>query len=195
MANTPGRMKVLVSGPSGMVGRALVASLSVPKALNHFNPEVYRLVRTPPKHDREIFWDPYEMRIDLKSLEDFDAFVHLAGENVGSGEGLLAFTGRWTMRKKHHIMESRRRGTQLIAQAISALRKKPKVFVSASGVGYYGDGGDEILTEASPRGKGFLSDVAQVWEESCSQAVKAAVRTVNMRFGIILDKSDGVLSK
>jgi len=177
-----------------MVGRALVKSLSVPSAFNYFKPEVYELVRHTPKHKNEVFWDPYEMRIDLKGMDDFDAVVHLAGENVGSGDGgLLGFTGRWSDRKKHHIMESRRRGTQLLSQALSAVKHKPSVFVSASGVGYYGNGGDTVLTEASPKGTGFLSDVADVWEEKARLAQSAGIRTVSLRFGAILSREGGAL--
>lgn len=119
----------------------------------------------------------------------------LAGENVGSGDGLLAFTGRWTDRKKHHIMESRRRGTTLLSQALASLKAKPKVLVSASGVGYYGNGGDTELTERSGKGRGFLAEVADVWEGSTAKAREAGIRTVNLRFGVILAGSDGVLAK
>ena len=115
------------------------------------------------------------------------------GENVGSGEGLLAATGRWTERKKHDIMESRRRGTQLLAQAMAAVKQKPKVFVSASGVGYYGSRGDEVLTEASAKGTGFLSEVSQVWEANTAAAAKAGIRVVNTRFGVILTANGGAI--
>lgn len=195
MAAAHGRLKVLVSGASGMLGQALVSSLSKPSALNYFHPEVYKLVRHEPKAADEIYWNPYEMRIDLKRLEDFDAVVHLAGENIGSGDGFLAFTGRWTDRKKHHIVESRRRGTQLLAQAIASVSKKPKVFITASGIGYYGNAGDRILTEADGKGTGFLADVASVWEDSAAMATKAGVRTVNLRFGVLLSATGGVLRK
>lgn len=190
---TAHRLRVLVSGASGLVGSALAASLSVPSAANCFRPEVYRLVRRPARAADEVYWNPYEMRIDLNALERMDAVVHLAGENVMSGDGLLAFTGRWTPRKKHMIMESRRRGTQLLAQALAATRVKPRVFISASGVGYYGDGGDEPLTEASPPGAGFLADVARAWEDSTAVAAKAGIRTVHARFGAVLSGAGGVL--
>lgn len=149
-----------------MVGTALRHSLGTPKLSNNFHPDVYTLKRGDPENDNEIFWDPYEMRIDLEKLEGMDAVVHLAGENVGSGEGLLAFTGRWTERKRHHIMESRRRGTQLISNALASLNNKPEVLISMSGTGYYGDGGDSILDESAPWGGGagkrgeFLCDVS-----------------------------------
>ncbi|CAE7784153.1 unnamed protein product, partial [Symbiodinium sp. KB8] len=114
-------MKIAITGASGMVGRALVKSLSVPSLWNGFLPSVYTLVRRQPKTSQEIFWDPYEMRIDLDQLEGFDVIINLAGENIGSGDGPLAFLGRWNYRKKHHIMESRRRANKLIANAMSAL--------------------------------------------------------------------------
>jgi uncharacterized protein (TIGR01777 family) len=92
-------------------------------------------------------------------------------------------------------MESRRRGTRLLSQALSTLKEKPAVLVSASGIGYYGNGGDKELTEASPKGSGFLSDVADVWEGSTAKAKDAGVRVVNLRFGVILSKSGGVVQK
>ena len=158
-SRSPPGLKVLVSGGSGLIGTALRQSLGSPKLGNSFHPDIYQLVRRPAQNDREIRWDPYEGYVNIEDLEGFDAFVHLAGENVGSGEGLLAFTGRWTERKKHHIMESRRRGTRLLARAIASLDRPPKVLVSASGVGYYGSQGDRILTEESPQGEGFMAAV------------------------------------
>jgi len=195
VAAAPGatRLRVLVSGASGMVGRALVACLRVPTAANYFRPEVYHLVRRPARAAHEIYWNPYEMRIDMNALEGMDAVVHLAGENVVSGEGLLAFTGRWTPRKQHMVEESRRRGTLLLSQALAATRVKPRVLVSASTVGYYGDGGDAHLTEESRPGAGFLSRVATSWEEGTAPAAKAGIRTVNARFGSILSHSGGIL--
>lgn len=160
-STSPG-LKVLISGGSGMMGTALRQSLGSPKLGNSFHPDIYQLVRRAPQNDHEISWDPYEGYINVEDLEGFDAFVHLAGENVGSGEGLLAFTGRWTERKKHHIMESRRRGTRLLARAISSLENPPRVMVSASGVGYYGNRGDEILTEDTSQGEGFMADVSSL---------------------------------
>jgi len=189
------RLRVLVSGASGLVGTALCKALRVPSALNKFHPEVVRLVRRPPTAADELFWDPYEMRIDLKGLEGFDAVVHLAGENVGSGDGLLAFTGRWSDAKKHRILESRRRGTLLLAQALASVRAKPRVLVSASGVGFYGSAADRVLTEASAKGTGFLAEVADVWEKSTAPASAAGIRCVQLRFGVVLARSEGMLAK
>jgi hypothetical protein len=186
-----------------MVGTALIDSMSTPKVANSFHPKIFTLKRKPTGQDNEIYWDPYEMRIDLDALEAAapHAVVHLAGENIGSGEGLLAFTGRWTERKQHMIMESRRRGTQLLSNALAALDVQPRVLVSASGIGYYGDGGDEILTEDSPWGGGrgkrgeFLADVARVWEEETAPAAEAGIRVVNLRMGVILSSHGGALAK
>lgn len=191
------KYRVLVSGATGMIGRALVGSLATPSAFNRFNPEICYLVRRRPEYANEVYWNPYEMHIDLAGCEGFDAVVHLAGENVGSGgDGLLGgLTGRWGERKKHMIMESRRRGTQLLAQALAAVKAKPAVLVSASGVGYYGSRGDEVLTEGAGKGSGFLADVSDVWESSTAAASRAGIRVVNARFGLVLSQSGGALGE
>jgi hypothetical protein len=150
-------------------------------------------VRHTPAFADEVWYNPMEQRIDLARCEGFDAVVHLAGENVGSGDGLLAFTGRWTDRKKHAIMESRRRGTQLLAQAFASVRDKPRVIVSASGAGYYGSRGEEVLDESAGKGTGFLSDVAEVWEREMAPAARAGIRVVNTRFGMVLSRDGGAL--
>jgi uncharacterized protein (TIGR01777 family) len=173
-----------------------VAALSAPSAENRFNPQVCTLVRRAPRTATEIFWDPPSGRIDISALEGFDAVVHLAGENVGSGEGWLAATGRWTERKKFDILESRRRGTSLLAGSLAALQRRPRVLVSASGVGYYGLGcGERALGEGAPRGRGFLAEVAGVWEGATARAAEAGVRVVNLRFGVVLAASGGALAK
>jgi hypothetical protein len=121
-----------------------------------------------------------------------------AGENIGSGEGFLAFTGRWTVRKKHDIMESRRRGTLLLGQALASLKQKPRVLVSASGVGFYGcraEAAGRLLTEEDPKGSGFLADVADVWERSTDPAKAAGIRVVTLRFAPILSKDGGLVQK
>ena len=187
--------RILVTGASGMVGRALLAALRTPSASNGFRPDVLTLVRHPPQSASEVWWAPMEGAIDLKALEGVDAVVHLAGENVGSGEGPLAALGRWSDRKKHAVLESRRRGTQLLARSLAALRTRPRVLVSASGVGFYGDCGDRVLTEESPKGRGFLADVASEWEDATTQAAEAGVRVVRLRFGVILSRCGGVVGK
>jgi hypothetical protein len=187
--------RVLVSGASGMVGRALLAQLRTPSAANGFRPQVLTLVRRAPRDASEVWWQPTEGQIDLRALEGIDAVVHLAGENIGSGEGPLAPLGRWSDRKKHAIVESRRRGTLLLARSLAALKRKPRVLVSASGVGFYGDAGDAALTEASPKGRGFLADVADVWEASTAPAEEAGVRVARLRFGVVLSRGGGVVEK
>lgn len=187
--------RVLVTGASGLVGRALLASLRTPSAANGFRPQVLTLVRRAPRDASEVWWHPTEGQIDLRALEGLDAVVHLAGENVGSGEGALAALGRWSPRKKHAIVESRRRGTLLLARTLAALRAPPRVLVSASGVGYYGDAGEAECTEARAKGAGFLADVADVWEASTAPAAEAGVRVARLRFGIVLSREGGVVQK
>jgi uncharacterized protein len=118
-----------------------------------------------------------------------------AGENIGSGDGPLSFLGHWTERKKHMIMESRRRGTSVLARAFAVLEKKPAVFVSASGVGYYGSQGDRVLDESAGRGRGFLADVADVWEKETAPAARAGIRCVQLRLGVVLSNRGGVVQK
>jgi uncharacterized protein (TIGR01777 family) len=185
--------RILISGASGMVGRNLTRYLEsvLPQ------PEVLHLVRHTPRSSREIWWDPSNSRIDISRCEGFDAVVHLAGENIGSGSGgLSALTGRWSEEKKHSIMESRRKGTLLLAQTLAAVRRKPRVLVSASGVGYYGVGaGEGEVGEGAPKGGGYLADVADVWEASTAAAAGAGVRVVNLRLGVVLSGEGGPVEK
>jgi len=108
---------------------------------------------------------------------------------------LLAATGRWTDRKMHTIMESRRRGTQLLSRALASVTAPPGVLVSASGVGYYGDCGDREIPDGSPKGTGFLAEVSDVWEKECRPAVDGGIRVVNTRFGVVLSRNGGALQK
>ena len=175
-------MKILVSGSHGLVGKALIRSLT------DDGHEVVRLVR----HERvvgqqEIEWHPNQGRIDAERLEGFDVVVHLAGENIAAG--------RWTSEKKRAIRESRVKGTALLSEALAQLSQPPGVFLSASAIGYYGDRGDELLTENSKPGEGFLTDVCVEWERSTQPAVEKGIRTVCTRFGIILDANEGALAK
>jgi hypothetical protein len=142
-------LRVAVTGSSGLVGSALVALL---QSGGH---EVLTLVRRPPKHVGEIAWNPAAGTIDAAKLEGVDAVVHLAGASIAGG--------RWTKARKRAIRESRIAGTTLLANALASLNRPPGVFVSTSAVGYYGDAGTSPLTEASPRGTGFLADVCREW--------------------------------
>jgi len=175
------RMKILVSGSHGLVGRALIKSLA------RDSHEVIRLVRerrAPGSTD--IQWHPNHGTIDAQQLEGFDAVVHLAGESIASG--------RWSEDKKRRIRESRIKGTQLLSQTLAQLTKPPRVFISASAIGFYGDRGEELLTEESKPGDGFLADVCVEWENATKPAKEKGIRTVHARFGIILDPEGGALA-
>ena len=153
------------------------------------------MVRKEPSGPGEVFWDPEGGRIDASALEGAHAIVHLAGENIGSGDGPLAFIGRWSDQKKLSIMRSRQLGTRLLAETAAGLKQPPKVFISASGVGYYGSSGDEQLDESREQGKGFLADVASEWEKGTRAASEAGIRTVLARLGVILTKRGGAVEK
>ena len=174
-------MKILISGSHGLVGSALI------KALEPDGHEIYRLVRHYPGAANEIEWSPERYSIALSLIEGFDAVVHLAGESIAEG--------RWTDEKKKRIRESRTRGTKLLADALGNLTDPPRVLISASAIGYYGDRGEEVLIESSPPGNDFLSTVCVEWENSTSHATAKGIRVMNARFGIILDKEGGALKK
>ncbi len=174
-------MRILVSGSTGLVGQPLVSFLT---AAGH---EVVRLVRSTPKGDGEIHWDPAAGTIDGAALEGFDGVVHLAGENIAAG--------RWTAKQKARIRDSRVDGTGLLAKALAACSSKPKVFVQASAVGWYGNRGDEVLTENSQPGTGFLPDTCQAWEAAAQPLRDAGVRTVALRLGVVLSARGGALAK
>jgi uncharacterized protein (TIGR01777 family) len=174
-------MKVLISGSHGLVGTALIKSLA---AKGH---EVVRLVRYSPTSEAEIEWSPDRYSIALSRIEGFDAVVNLAGESIAEG--------RWTDEKKKRIRESRVKGTKLLGDALANLTDSPKTFVCASAIGYYGNRGDEILTEASPPGDDFLAKVCREWEEATALATEKGIRVVNARFGVILDQAGGALAK
>lgn len=175
------RLRVAISGASGLIGGSLAASL---RAQGH---EVHALVRKsqgqPPG---SVFWDPAGGAIDAAGLEGMDAVVHLAAESIAS---------RWTAAKKEAIRSSRVEGTRLLASALADLKHPPGVFVTASAIGYYGDRGAEPLTEASGPGRGFLAEVGQAWEASAQPAEAAGIRTVRLRIGMVLTPRGGALAK
>jgi uncharacterized protein (TIGR01777 family) len=175
-------MRVLVTGSSGLVGSALASQL---EGDGH---TVTRLVRSKrgTGEDR-VLWDPEAGTIDSASLEGLDAAVHLAGESIAAG--------RWTAARKARILESRTKGTQLLAEALAGLRERPKVLVSASAVGYYGDRGDESLREESASGSGFLADVCRQWEAAAAPAAQSGIRVVHPRFAMILSTAGGALQR
>ena len=174
-------MKVLISGSSGLVGKALA------KSLTNDGHEVLRLVRRKPATAAEIEWHPNQGGLDAERLQGIDAVVHLAGESIASG--------RWTDEKKRAIRESRVKGTSLLAESLAQASTPPSVFISASAIGYYGNRGDELLTETSRPGDDFLAGVCIEWENATKPAVENGIRTVNARFGIILDENEGALAK
>lgn len=175
-------MNVLVTGSSGLVGSALVRQL---KDDGH---TVTRLVRSKRlAGEAQILWDPQAGTIDSASLEGLDAVVHLAGESIAAG--------RWTAAQKARILESRVKGTSLLTEALAGLRERPKVLVSASAVGYYGDGGEEALREDSASGSGFLAEVCRQWEAAALPAAQAGIRVVHPRSGVILSRAGGALPR
>lgn len=171
------RLKVAVTGATGLLGRQLCALLSTG---GH---QVLKLTRRPNASD-EAGWDPRQGTIDRAALEGVDAVVHLAGETIA---------GRWTRQKKHEIMRSRTAGTGLLVRALAALQRPPRTLVSSSAVGYYGDRGAEPLTEDSPPGKGFLADVCREWEAATAPAAQHGLRTVLVRTGVVLTPAGGAL--
>jgi uncharacterized protein (TIGR01777 family) len=145
------------------------------------------MVRSKSSKANEVAWDPASGEIDRAALEGFDRVVHLAGENIAEG--------RWTPEKKSRIRDSRVKGTQLLAESLAGLAQPPSAFVCASAIGYYGDRADELLTESSKPGRGFLADVCQEWEDATSPAEKTGIRTVRLRIGVVLSKNGGALKK
>jgi uncharacterized protein (TIGR01777 family) len=170
-------MDVLMSGATGLIGSALIPEL---EAGGH---RVRRLTRTP-RSDGDIGWDPDAGTIE-GDLAGTGAVVHLAGESIAEG--------RWTQEKKRRILESRQKGTRLLAEKVAGLPEPPSVMVSASAIGYYGDRGNELLTEESGPGGLFLSRVCREWEAAAEPAREVGVRVVHPRFGIVLSTEGGAL--
>ena len=175
-------MKIIIAGASGLLGSKLVSFFE------KNGDEVFLLVRKITSEisdhaSKKYFWDPEQGLLNPILLEGIDVVINLAGENIT--------TGRWTESKKKRILKSRLQTTQTLSEAISCLKKPPKVWLNASAVGIYGDRGDEILTEESECGKGFLAEVCRDWEAK----VKAseATRMIRLRTGIVLDSEEGML--
>jgi uncharacterized protein (TIGR01777 family) len=173
-------MRVVVSGANGMVGSALAPLLAAR------GDSMRRLVRESGT-DADATWNPGKGELEPRVFEGVDAVVHLAGESIGEG--------RWTAAKKQRIRDSRSHGTRLLATALARAKVRPRVLVSASAVGFYGDRGDALLDESAPLGPGFLADVCREWEEATRPAFDAGVRVVNARFGFVLSPKGGGLKK
>jgi uncharacterized protein len=171
-------MKVAITGSTGLIGSALVPRL---RAEGH---QVIRIVRRAAGDD-EVQWNPTSGTIDERELEGIDAVVHLAGAGVGDR--------RWSTDYKQLILSSRIDGTATLVKALALLPTPPSVLLSASAVGYYGLRGDEVLTEYSLAGAGFLADVCARWEESASAASASSIRVVNLRTGVVLSAAGGAL--
>jgi len=175
MANS----RVLVTGVSGPIGSALLPSL------RERGYAISRLMRAGFASSDQIPWDPLKP-LAAEAVSGFDAVIHLAGESI---------VGRWTDAKQRKIRDSRVEGTRHLAEALAKASQRPRVFVSGSAIGYYGDRGDETLTEQSAAGHGFLPEVCREWEASTQAAADAGIRTVNIRIGLVLSAVGGALPK
>jgi uncharacterized protein (TIGR01777 family) len=173
-------MRVLVTGSHGFIGTELVARLG------QEGHQVTRLVRRLPGAG-EVGWDPVEGTIDAGGLEGHDAVVHLAGAGIGDH--------RWTKAYKAKVLGSRVHGTSLLARTLATLQRPPAVLASGSGIGFYGDRGDEELTEESTAGTGFLAEVVRQWEASTAPAEQAGMRVVHLRTGVVLSPKGGALKR
>jgi uncharacterized protein len=169
--------RILVSGSSGPIGTVLLPSLKAQGLA------VTRLVRSSAAGPDQIVWDPSHP-LSPDSVSGFDAVIHLAGESI---------VGRWTDAKKRRILESRSQGTGHLAEAAAKAPQPPRVFISASAVGFYGNRGDEVLREDSLSGEGFAAEICRQWEAATQPAVKAGIRTAQMRIGVVMSADGGAL--
>ena len=178
----PPALRVAVSGASGLVGQALIP------ALRERGGRVDRLIRHPTTtSEHEIPWDPTRRIIDGQALEGVDAVVHLAGENIGKG--------RWTRTRRQTLVQSRVNGTELLSRTLAGLEHRPHTLVCASAIGYYGNRGDELITENSPTGTGFLPELCRAWEEATQTARDAGIKVVCLRIGMVLSATGGALPR
>jgi uncharacterized protein len=171
--------RILVTGVSGPIGTALLASLASQEL------QIVRLVRGRAQSAAQVSWDPIAP-LPPAAVSGFDVVIHLAGESI---------VGRWTAQKKKAIRESRVEGTRTLATSLAVCDAKPRAFVCASAIGFYGNRGDELLREESVTAQGFLSDVCREWEAASHVAAEAGIRTVNIRIGLVLSAKGGALPK
>jgi uncharacterized protein (TIGR01777 family) len=176
-----GFMNIAVTGASGLIGSHLVPFLT--QKGHH----VTRMVRKAHAEPGEILWDPFSETLDITALEGFDAVIHLAGENIAAG--------RWTAERRRRIRESRIQGTRFLAQSLAKLFDPPRVFVSISAIGYYGNRGEEQLDENSDPGRGFLADLCKEWEAATAPASVRGIRVVTPRVGMLLNITGGALER
>lgn len=174
-------MRIAITGSTGLLGSALVSMLTTGGYT------VVRIVRGRTPAPDSVIWDPEGSGLDPKALEGIDAVVHLAGENIASG--------RWTAARKTKIKESRAKGTRILCEALAAMANPPKVLISASAIGFYGNRDGEVLKESSSPGSGFLAEVCRDWEAATEPARRKGIRVVNLRFGVILSSAGGALAK
>ena len=181
-------MKILLSGSSGLIGSALAAALA---GEGH---SVVRLARpsrslrfAATAQEQAVQWNPSTGILAAMELEGMEAVVHLAGENIASG--------RWTRARKERIRRSRVDGTDLLTRTLAQLARPPRVLVCASAIGYYGSRGEELLTEESAPGAGFLAGLVQEWEDATAPARESGIRIVSLRFGVVLSSNGGALAK
>jgi len=176
------RLKVLITGASGLVGTAATADFC-----SHGH-TVARFVRPGGTADSGyVHWDPMAAVVDLTAMEGADAVIHLSGAGIAET--------RWTQERKNLLRSSRLGSTRVLVDAVARLQRKPRAFLAASAIGSYGDCGEQVLTEASPNGAGFLAKLARDWEAESLRAQSFGVRTVLLRFGMILSARGGALPK
>lgn len=175
-------LNVAISGASGLVGTELSALLT---SVGHSVVPMTR--KSSGSSQNAIVWDLVHGVANPQQLESVDAIVHLAGENIAAG--------RWTVALKERIRKSRVEGTRAVVQSLAGLQIRPKTLVCASAIGFYGDRGDEILTESSPAGSGFLADVCSAWESEAMAAANLDMRVVCLRIGVVLSPKGGALAK
>jgi uncharacterized protein (TIGR01777 family) len=173
--------QVLITGATGMIGKTLVSAL----LQNGYKVSILSRRAQPIKNVNVFLWNVEDQTIDTKCFQGVTSIIHLAGENVAAG--------KWTEKRKQQILDSRVNATRLLYQGLSATNHHVNTIISASAVGYYGDRIDEILTESSQKGEGFLAECCLQWEDAVNEGERLNLRVVKLRTGVVLDKNDGAL--